>query len=256
MTGGVRLEVTIQSVPSVLRRACLLLIRGRGEVIFCHFTFTSPQPASNRSEVVPFTDTSVRAASRAPPLLQKSSVVPTSRLRAGIAACNAKSQDARGCGPSDNPRMVQDRIYTLLAEVKNLAREYYELTGKPLGVTGEVAEYEASRILGLKLSAARQIGYDAIRTAPGRNPRLQIKGRRMTPSSKPGQRLGAIDLEKEWDAVVLVLLDENYEPEAMYEADRHSVEDALRAPGSKARNVRGQLSVGKFRSIGQRAWPR
>jgi hypothetical protein len=28
----------------------------------------------------------------------------------------------------------------LLAETKKLAREYYSLTGKPLGVTGEVAE--------------------------------------------------------------------------------------------------------------------
>jgi hypothetical protein len=36
------------------------------------------------------------------------------------------------------------RTFELLHEVKSLAREYYELTGKPLGVTGEIAEYEAA----------------------------------------------------------------------------------------------------------------
>lgn len=142
----------------------------------------------------------------------------------------------------------------LLGEVKSLAREYYELTGKPLGVTGEIAEYEAARILGLELSPARQTGYDAIRTSRGGDQCLQIKGRRLATSSNPGQRLGAIDLDKEWDAVILVLLDENFDPTAMYEADRQTVEEALLAPGSKARNVRGQLSVSKFRSIGQQVW--
>lgn len=155
---------------------------------------------------------------------------------------------------SDNREVAPKRIFTLLAEVKSLAREYYELTGKPLGVTGEIAEYEAARILNLELSPARQTGYDAIRTSPSGDQRLQIKGRRLTTSPNPGQRLGVIDLDKEWDAVILVLLDENFDPTAIYEAGRRAVEEALLAPGSKARNVRGQLSVSKFRSIGQQIW--
>ena len=44
------------------------------------------------------------------------------------------------------------RLRELIGEVKVLAREYYLLTGRPLGVTGEIAEYEAARILGLKLA--------------------------------------------------------------------------------------------------------
>jgi hypothetical protein len=54
------------------------------------------------------------------------------------------------------------RIMEILQEAKQLAREYYGLTRKPLGITGEVAEYEAARILGIELAAARQAGYDAI----------------------------------------------------------------------------------------------
>jgi hypothetical protein len=147
------------------------------------------------------------------------------------------------------------RIFELLPEVKLLAREYYELTEKPLGVTGEIAEYEAARILKVKLSSARQSGYDAIRKRRGKEERLQIKGRRFTPTSKTSQRLGSIDLLKEWDIVLLVLLDEHYEPTEIFEADRQAVTAALKKPGSRARNERGSLAVSQFKSIGSRIWP-
>src|SRR5450759_1456051 len=42
------------------------------------------------------------------------------------------------------------RVREILATVKPLAAEYYRLTGKPLGVTGEVAEDVAAEILGMR----------------------------------------------------------------------------------------------------------
>jgi len=147
------------------------------------------------------------------------------------------------------------KLFKLLGEVKQLAREYRELTGRPLGVTGEVAEYEAVRLLGLELAAVRQAGYDAIRNTAGGRQRLQIKGRCILPGSKTGQRVGGIKLDKAWDSVLLVLLDERFDATAIYEADRPAVEAALLAPGSKSRNERGALAVSKFRSIGRVIWP-
>jgi hypothetical protein len=85
-----------------------------------------------------------------------------------------------------------DAILEILLAVKKLARRYRVLTGKPLGVTGEVAEYEAARLLELELTVARQAGYDAIRNQGGKITRYQIKGRCVLPDSKPGQRLGSI----------------------------------------------------------------
>jgi hypothetical protein len=74
--------------------------------------------------------------------------------------------------------MPEDRrVMKVLKSVKILAQEYHNLTGKPLGVTGEVAEYEAARILGVRLTAARQAGFDATERLYGRTRRLQIKGR-------------------------------------------------------------------------------
>ncbi len=60
--------------------------------------------------------------------------------------------------------VIQDseRILAILSKAKKLAREYRALTGRPLGITGEVAEYEAARIMRLKLTPARTAGYDAI----------------------------------------------------------------------------------------------
>src|SRR6266542_6219556 len=139
------------------------------------------------------------------------------------------------------------RILEVLRAAKSLAQEYRRLTGKPLGITGEVAEYEAARLLGVELTPARQAGYDATEVVDGLVRRLQIKGRCLLPNCKPGQRLGSIDITKEWDAVLLVLLDGNFDAFEIHEAERADVIAALSAPGSKARNERGALGVAKFK---------
>jgi hypothetical protein len=148
------------------------------------------------------------------------------------------------------------RVLAALAKAKEAARDYYALTRKPLGITGEVAEYEAARILGVELTPARTAGYDAIERVAGTERRLQIKGRCLVNGSKPGQRLGSLDTSKEWDASLLVLLDENFDAIEIYEADRAPLIAALEAPGSKARNERGALAVSKFKAIGRLRWRR
>jgi hypothetical protein len=146
------------------------------------------------------------------------------------------------------------KIDELLTTARELARQYRELTGKPLGITGEVAEFEAARLLGLQLAPARQDGYDATETVCSITRRLQIKGRCLTPGANRGQRIGTIQSDKPWDAVLLVLLDLEYRAIAIWEADRESVLTALAVPGSKARNERGALSIAKFKQIGKVRW--
>lgn len=139
----------------------------------------------------------------------------------------------------------------LLATAKDLARRYKNATGRPLGITGEVAEYEAVRLLELDICEVRQRGYDATcESGPPR--RVQIKGRSLAQTK--GGRLGSIDLTKEWDSVVLVSLNGEYEPVLIHEAPREAVEAALTKPGSKSRNVRGQLGVSQFIRIARVRW--
>lgn len=133
------------------------------------------------------------------------------------------------------------------------ARRYRELTGKPLGITGEIGEVLAAQLLELELADARQAGYDAV----GCDGRLvQIKSRCILPNAKPGQRIGSIRLDHEWDTVALILMDQAFEPLAIYEANRSDIQRELLRPGSKSRNERGALGVSKFKAIGELRWSR
>ena len=148
----------------------------------------------------------------------------------------------------------QNQIKTILKDAKNVALRFYKLTKKPLGITGEIAEYEAATLLGLSLCEARQSGYDAIEVLNGKEYKIQIKGRYMPDPKKVSAKLGAIDISKTFDSVLLVLLDENYDAFEMYEAPREKVIAALESPGSRSRNERNQLGIAKFKSISTLRW--
>lgn len=145
------------------------------------------------------------------------------------------------------------RVREILAAVKPLAAEFYQLTGKPLGVTGEVAEFVAADLFGLELAPPRTAGYDAIRRSPEKTEYIQIKGRAFGGKKNPGQRLGRIKLGAECDIVLLVLLDNaTLEPREVLEATYASVCDRLSRPGKA--HERGALAVAEFKQIGKVIW--
>ena len=137
-------------------------------------------------------------------------------------------------------------VMAILKEVKLLAREYYEATGKPLGATGEIAEYEAAKIFDLQLTTAREKGHDGKKNGFT----FQIKGRRGSKGQTGKFPSGP------WDYALLVLLDKNFDAEEVYFADRATVVAALDKPGSIGRNKRRSLAVSKFKSLagGEPIW--
>ena len=162
--------------------------------------------------------------------------------------------DARKLKIAAEMSIPLEHIGPILERARAAAVDYYQVTSKPLGITGEYGEYVAAEKLGLELAEARTAGYDATDSA-GR--RIQIKARSIPRDKKlVGQRLGSIRLDHEWDLVVLVVMDEHFEVRWIFEAERPAIEAALRVPGSKARNERGALSITKFKSIGRQVWPR
>jgi hypothetical protein len=142
-----------------------------------------------------------------------------------------------------------DRLVELLGQVKALGQEYHELTGKPLGVTGAIAEFEAARLLGVELCGPQQKGYNAVRTTDHAHSKLQIVGRCFPPEVEARQRIAKIELEKEWDAVLMVLLTPELEAREIWEADRAAL-IALLGSGQRT-----DPSVKKFKQIGRKAWP-
>jgi hypothetical protein len=150
------------------------------------------------------------------------------------------------------------RVREILAAVRPLAAEYYQLTNKPLGVTGEIAENVAAELLGLEHAPPRTPGYDAVRHTPDCPRRIQIKVRAYCADSNPGQRLGIIKRGADCDADMLVLLDNrSLEPDEMWEAPYSVVEDRLNHPVSRSRE-RGALGVSEFKRLpgAERIWPR
>lgn len=142
----------------------------------------------------------------------------------------------------------------ILAEVKQLAAEYYAVMERPLGVTGELAEFEVADKLGLDLAEARTAGYDATATIDGRLIRYQIKGRRIAGDYLYRGRVSKINLEQPFDRVLLVLMDKSYNAVEIWEAKRDAVERRLTEPGSKARNERGAMGIPQFKSIADKVW--
>lgn len=140
-------------------------------------------------------------------------------------------------------------LETVMRQAIAVAIKYRGLTGRPLGITGEVGEFHVAKLLGWQLAEARQPGYDAVATD---GHRVQVKARCVLDGRS--QRLGAIKLAYPWETVALVLMDGDFAPLAIYEAQRPDIERELLAPGSRSRNERGALSVPKFKSIASIIW--
>ncbi len=143
----------------------------------------------------------------------------------------------------------------LISQARRLAAEYRRSMGKPLpGISNEIANHDAIRLLQLQPADAAVGGFDAIDPAR-QGKKIQIKSRTIFEESKSGQRIGQIKVDKEWDSLVLVLMDEDYEPYEIYEAEREELLEYI-DKSSSGRVKRGALSVARFKIIGSLVWAR
>lgn len=148
------------------------------------------------------------------------------------------------------------QVDKLMGEARRLAREYRLAMGKPLaGISAELAVHDASRLMDLEAAPKGVGGYDAVGHGVRAGKRIQIKGRAIFDESKGGQRIGQLKTEQDWDSVMLVLMDDNYDPVEIYEADREELLEAVDKT-SNNRSKRGALSVAKFKIIGRLVWTR
>jgi len=138
----------------------------------------------------------------------------------------------------------------LIGEARRIAAEYRRTTGKSLGISSEISKHDGCYLLGLEPVNEQVGGYDA-EDAEGN--KIQIKGRVIFDESKSGQRLGQLKLEQDWDAVLLVLMDENFDTYEIYQAWRKDIIDALEEGN---RNKRGAMSVARFKNIAALVWTR
>lgn len=151
--------------------------------------------------------------------------------------------------------LVSAEVAGLQRDIKLVAVRYYQLTGKPLGVTGELAELAAAEMLGLSLCMAREPGFDGWDHSTNPARRIQIKGRAVDPARRYRGRCPSIKCDATFDEVVLVLLDRStMEPLEIWQANACRIVAALTKPGSKARNQRGSLGISQFKAIATQLW--
>ena len=143
----------------------------------------------------------------------------------------------------------------LIAEARKLAADYRRATGKPLGgVSSEICQHDAARLLDLEICDSQTGGYDAIGRGGRAGKKIQIKGRAIFDERKSGYRIGQLKTDQEWDSVMLVLMDENLEPFEIYEAERADIMADLEQAKQSRRSSRGAMSVAKFKNLARLVW--
>ncbi len=141
----------------------------------------------------------------------------------------------------------------LISQARKLAADYRRATGKSLPISGEIAKHDACVQLKLEPVEKDSGGHDAVGTEKAwQGLRIQIKGRAIFDESKKNQRIGQLKLDKEWDGLVLVVMNEEFEPVEMYFAPRFEIEDALSHASN--RSERGAMSLARFKNIAQLVW--
>ena len=134
---------------------------------------------------------------------------------------------------------------------RRLAAGHRRATGKTLAISGEIAVADA--IAARSRSGTRR--GRGLRRGPARSgrrhTRLQVKALVFDDTRRP-HRLGQLKTDKTWDAVLLVLMDENYAAVEMLKP-RAAIETAL---AEAKPNRRGTLSVARFRHLGTVVWTR
>jgi hypothetical protein len=138
-------------------------------------------------------------------------------------------------------------------ETRRLAAEYRRATGQTLPVSAEIAKFDAIRLLHLNPLTVTLSGVDALGSDKLPHQRIQIKGRVIFDEAKSGHRIGQLNLDGEWNVLVLVLMDEKYEPIEIYQMDRDTVKQVIESNDNK-RGKRGAMSVAKFKALGRRVW--
>jgi len=141
-------------------------------------------------------------------------------------------------------------IHKLIDETRRLAAEFKRTTGTTLPVSGEIARYDVSHYLDLTPSNDPACGYDAIGNNSRAGMRVQIKSRIIDDAVKSGHRLGQLTANGNWDLVILSLMDNNFEPYAMYQLSHHKLRQLI-ANNNKTNST---ISVAKFKKIGELVW--
>lgn len=145
-------------------------------------------------------------------------------------------------------------IDKLMQETRRLAADYRHNTGQTLPISGELARYDAARLLKLTPLQTPRKSVDFVgNEGPLANQLIQIKSRVIFDEHKSGYRIGQLDLGASWQICALVLYQANYEPFAIYVATQNTINETLAKRPEAARH-RGLMSLAQFKRLSNLVW--
>lgn len=139
----------------------------------------------------------------------------------------------------------------LMEETRRLARAFKHNTEKALPISNELGRFDAQKILQLQNPQQPEKGVDFIGTGELAGQKIQVKSRVVFNPGKSGLRVGKINEEGEWDTLLLIMYDDDYNPDEIFVAQKHALLTALK---DKKPNKRGALSVAQFKVLGECIW--
>ena len=137
----------------------------------------------------------------------------------------------------------------LMEQTRLVAADYRNSTGHALPVTAELARFDAIEKLAL-LKTPKDFAYDAVDADTG-DTRFLIKGRVIFKGGKARQKLGQVNLDSEWDQLLMVVYDAEYQPVEIYQIGRDIIESEL---AEVPKDKRGSMTVAKYKAIGKLVW--
>lgn len=153
------------------------------------------------------------------------------------------------------PASDQKELYQLdklMEETRSLAAKYRAATGQTLPVSHDLACYDAMRILGLIAPVTTEASVDALKVTDDGQQKYAIKGRVQFSNVKgKQQRIGQLNLDADWQVVLLVLMDDDYLPTSILSSTKAQIAEVL---AEKAANKRGAMTVAQFRRLAESVW--
>lgn len=147
--------------------------------------------------------------------------------------------------PQDNDELISDGV--------RFAARFYRKTGRRVNITSEMGVLVASRELCLQLPRAVDPGYDALDMS---GVRLCVRARIVADRRMYGPIcINGLRFADAWDAVLLVLLDDSYEPVSMLRAERPDLEAVLLGSRQRKDLTRPAFSLATFQRAGRVVWP-
>lgn len=135
-----------------------------------------------------------------------------------------------------------------MEQTRLVAADYHNTTGKALPVTAELARFDVIDKLNLQKLEQPELA-DAM--DPTKDEKYLVKGRVIFKGGKARQKLGQLNMDIHWQALLMVLYDADYQPTQIFNIDRDIIEKELAlAPKDK----RGSMTVAKYKAIGKCIW--